>query len=321
MRATLALAGDTMLGRAVADQIRSDGPRSVVAAEVRDAVADADIVVLNLECCITERGQPWPDPQKPYFFRAPPIAVDTLSWLGVDAVTLANNHALDYGAEALLDTRRNLGSAGIAAVGAGADAAEARSPVVLRAGGMRVGVVGVTDHPKDFAAGEDRPGVAYANLGRKLPGWLGETLTRLRGEADVSVVLPHWGPNMVAEPLSRVRKAAKALQAAGASFVAGHSAHVFHGVEGPVCYDVGDFVDDFVVDPALRNDLGLLVFVTFDESGPTRLAALPLALDFCYTRPATGDDYTWVRDRFVAACRTFGTDVREDDGRLVIQWR
>src|SRR5919106_3724879 len=109
----LALAGDTMLGRGVARELALRSPRSLVADEVVEVAREADLFVLNLECCISERGRRWPDPRKPFFFRAPPAAVETLVHLGVDCVTLANNHALDYGIDALLDTFDHLREAGI----------------------------------------------------------------------------------------------------------------------------------------------------------------------------------------------------------------
>ena len=119
----LALAGDTMLGRGVAEALASRPPESLFSREVVAVMREADLAVLNLECCISERGTPWPDPRKPFFFRAPPVAVETLTHLGVDCVTLANNHALDFGEEALVDTFAHLSAAGIAWVGAGLDVA------------------------------------------------------------------------------------------------------------------------------------------------------------------------------------------------------
>jgi poly-gamma-glutamate capsule biosynthesis protein CapA/YwtB (metallophosphatase superfamily) len=319
MTITVALAGDTMLGRGVARALATAPPEALVAPEVRAALAQADLVVLNLECCISERGRPWGVPGKPFFFRAPPRAVELLVLLGVDCVTLANNHALDYGVDALLDTLAHLATAGIAVVGAGADLQQARRPAILAAGGLRVAVVGVTDHPADFAAGPGRPGVAFADLGRQVPDWLLQTV---RGaDADAALVTPHWGPNMTAAPVSNVRRAAAALVDAGATLVAGHSAHVPHGVAGRVLYDLGDFLDDYRVDPRLRNDLGLLFLVTLDARGPVRLEALPLKLEFCHTRLAAGEDVAWMRRRFRAACATLGTTVEDEAGRLTISWR
>jgi poly-gamma-glutamate capsule biosynthesis protein CapA/YwtB (metallophosphatase superfamily) len=319
MTVTVALAGDTMLGRSVAQTLTRTPPQALVAPEVRATLAQADLVVLNLECCISERGRPWPASGKPFFFRAPPRAVELLILLGTDCVTLANNHALDYGVDALTDTLEYLAAAGIAAVGAGADLERARRPVTLAAGGLRVAVVGATDHPPDFAAGPDRPGVAFADLARQVPDWLLESVRA--ADAEVMLVTPHWGPNMTSAPVGHVRRAADALVDAGATLVAGHSAHVPHGVAGPVLYDLGDFLDDYRVDPRLRNDLGLLFLVTLDGGGPIRLEALPLKLEYCHTRLATGEDAAWMRHRFRAACAALGTTVEEAAGRLLISWR
>jgi poly-gamma-glutamate synthesis protein (capsule biosynthesis protein) len=314
----LALAGDTMLGRGVAEAIRSSGPTSLFAEEVKEATRSADLFVLNLECCISDRGERWPDRDKPFFFRAPPDAVETLLDLGVDAVTLANNHALDYGEVALLDTLDHLARAGIAVVGSGRDRAEARKPAVLQHGGFRLGVVGVTDHPLDFAASE-RAGVAYADLWTgHVSNWLTETVSALTSETDAVLVTPHWGPNMTSAPPPHVRAAASELADAGADVIAGHSAHVFHGVSGSVIYDMGDFIDDYAVDHHLRNDLGLLFLVELDAAGPARIEAMPLRLDHCFTRPADEADFAWIKRRFRAACAEFDTDVYEKSGRLVV---
>ena len=319
MTITVALAGDTMLGRSVAHALATTPLQALVAPEVREAMGQADLVVLNLECCISERGRPWKAPGKPFFFRAPPQAVELLALLGTDCVTLANNHALDYGVDALADTLEHLAAAGIAAVGAGPDLERARRPATLAAGGLRVTVIGVTDHPPDFAAAPDRPGVAFADLGRRVPDWLLETVRA--ADAEVRLVTPHWGPNMTSAPVGHVRRAAAALLQAGATLVAGHSAHVPHGVAGPVLYDLGDFLDDYRVDPKLRNDLGLLFLVTLDGRGPLRLEALPLKLEFCHTRLATGSDADWMRRRFRSACAALGTTAREEAGRLTVTWR
>ncbi|MGH9167727.1 MAG: CapA family protein, partial [Acidimicrobiia bacterium] len=204
----LALAGDTMLGRKVGEAIDSSAP--LFSEEVVAAVREADLVVLNLECCISERGERWPDPRKPFFFRAPPKAVEVLDHLGVDCVTLANNHALDYGPVALRDTLDLLSRAGIATVGAGRDVDEARAPAVVERDGFRLGVIGFTDHPEDFAAGASRPGVALVDLGvTELPGWLAEAIRGL--DADAVLLTPHWGPNMTPEPLPHIRGMADLL--------------------------------------------------------------------------------------------------------------
>ena len=313
MSLTIALAGDTMLGRGVARAL-TESRWPLVAPEVAEIAAEADLFVVNLECCISRRGARWPDPDKPFFFRAPPEAAQMLAELGIDCVTLANNHALDYGAEGLLDTLEHLAAAGVGWVGAGADVQAARAPQVLEAAGGRVRVVAVSDHPRDFAAGPDRPGIAFADLRRgALPRWLPATIA---DATEPVLVSPHWGPNMTSEPVAHVRDAGAALEAAGAALVAGHSAHVFHGVRGPILYDLGDFLDDYAVDPELRNDLGVLFLATFDGVELASMEAVPLKLEYCHTRLADGEDAAWVRRRFARACANLGTEVTEVAGRL-----
>jgi len=313
----LALAGDTMLGRKVAEAIVGNGPESLFADEVIALTRSADLFVLNLECCISRRGSRWPDPRKPFFFRAPPAATEVLTRLGADCVTLANNHALDYGPEALLDTFEHLRAAGIPWVGAGRNRDEARAPVILEKNGVRLGVIGCSDHPLDFAAGPTSPGIAYVDLQRGLD-WLPPAIAGL--DVDVVLVTPHWGPNMIPDPLPYVRRAAVALRGAGATLIAGHSAHVFHGVQRAILYDLGDFIDDYAVDRE-RNDLGLLFFVTLDKHGPLRLEAVPLKLEYCYTDLAEGEEADWVRHRFRAASEALGRKAAEKEDRLVMVWR
>jgi poly-gamma-glutamate capsule biosynthesis protein CapA/YwtB (metallophosphatase superfamily) len=314
---TLALAGDTMLGRGTAEALGRRAPHTLISDEIVAAAGEADFLLLNLECCISERGEPWPDANKPFFFRAPPVAVETLAHLGVDCVTLANNHALDFGYDALEDTLVNLGAAGIACVGAGPDRAGARAPALFDVDGRSLAVLSVTDHSRDYAAGEASPGVALADFQEGSPEWLVDAIEQHRD--DIVLVSPHWGPNMIAEPQPQIVAAGRSLIEAGADVVAGHSAHVFHGMNPPVLYDLGDFLDDYAVDPILRNDLGLLCLVTLDEFGPRRIEALPLQLEYARTDVARGESADWIARRLTSACAAFGTRVAKVGSRLVIE--
>jgi poly-gamma-glutamate capsule biosynthesis protein CapA/YwtB (metallophosphatase superfamily) len=320
MTVKLALAGDTMLGRGVAEWITRYGPGALFAPELKQTAAEADAFVLNLECCVSDRGRPAPVPGKPFYFRAPPAAVRALTELGVNAVSLANNHALDFGPTALADTLELLTAAGIQTVGAGANEEQARAPAVLTVCGLRIGLIGVVDHAEEFAAGPDRPGTAYTDLTGDVPPWLTDAVHQLRERTDITLVATHWGPNMVGQPVRHVRRAAPELTAAGASLVVGHSAHVFHGFTRQVLFDLGDFIDDYAVHPQLRNDLGLLFLVTLDATGVRRVEAVPLTLKYCHTRLAAGADHAWISDRLRRVCAPFGTELTERDGRLTACW-
>jgi poly-gamma-glutamate synthesis protein (capsule biosynthesis protein) len=225
---------------------------------------------------------------------------------------------LDFDKPALLDTLDYLKDAGIAVAGAGVDLEAARAPAVVVAGGVSVGLVAVTDHPADFAAGESDPGVAYADLKNEVPDWLIESITRL--ETDLVLVTPHWGPNMVLEPVPHVRQAAQELRRAGATLVAGHSAHVVHGAHDRVMFDLGDFVDDYAVDPLMRNDLGMFFLVTIESRRPTLLEAIPLKLDYCFTRLAEGSDAEQIARRFLESSVAMGSDAWQSEGRVFVRF-
>src|SRR5262249_21738988 len=157
----------------------------------------------------------------------------------------------------------------------------------------------------------DRPGIAVADIRRSVPEWL-------RQRAPGAFVCPHWGPNMQPSPLRSIRAATRELRAAGARFLAGTSAHVFQGGEGNVLYDLGDFLDDYARNPQLRNDLGLLFLVDLEPDGARRIEAVPLKLEYAFTRLAVGEDARWIRRRFTEACAELGTEVLQEQDRPVI---
>jgi poly-gamma-glutamate capsule biosynthesis protein CapA/YwtB (metallophosphatase superfamily) len=314
---TLALAGDTMLGRGVAERLAAHPVRSLFGEDLLEVLRDTDGMLVNLECCISERGAPWPG--RVFHFRAPPIAVDALSLLGVRWVTLANNHALDYGFAALLDTLEHLRRAGIAAAGAGEDVGTARAPVPMDVGGTAMTLLSFTDHPPEYGADGRRPGVAFADLHDGLPEWLRERVRQTSREGPPVLVSPHWGPNMTTDPPAYVEHAAARLRAAGASLIAGHSAHVFHGVAGRVLFDLGDFLDDYATNRVVRNDLGLLWLLTIEDGLATAVDAVPLHLGYSHTTLARGNDARWVRRRFRQACAKLGTDVVDADAWLRVR--
>ena len=303
-----------MLGRKVAERF---GSVRLLAPEVQEIAGAADLFVANLECCISDRGEPVQMLGKPFFFRAPPAAAEWLADAGVSCVTLANNHVLDFGEEALADTLEHLRGAGVAFAGAGGDEAAARAPAILDAGGVHVRVVAVGDHPSSYAAGAARPGIAFADLEVEgVPEWLRSAAAP---DADLTIVSPHWGPNMQPDPVPHVRRAAAALEAAGATLIAGHSAHVPQGASGRTLFDLGDFLDDYRVDPELRNDLGLLWLVTLDAGGPQRIEAVPLRLEFTHTRLADDDETRLLRSLLEDRCAAVGSTVSREGDRLVFR--
>jgi poly-gamma-glutamate capsule biosynthesis protein CapA/YwtB (metallophosphatase superfamily) len=321
----IGLLGDVMLGRQVADELSRIAPEEVWSPALRALVEDeCSGVVCNLECCLSRRGERTQRiPGKPFFFRGPPEAVQCLQALGVRVASLANNHALDYEVDALADTLKLLGGAGIATAGAGPTVEAARRPAVVEMGDARVSLVAASDHPSAFAAGPHGSGIAWADLRAELPEWLTEELARAREAADLVIAFPHWGPNMSPAPARWQRRRAADLLAAGADLVAGHSAHVFHGVGRgsggqPILYDLGGAMDDYAIDSELRNDVGLLAL--WRPGGDPDVELVALHLRHAHADVAAGPEAEWAASRLARACRRLGTTVdRTAEARFTLR--
>ena len=218
-----------------------------------------------------------------------------------------------------------LDHAGIAHAGAGVDATAAERPARLDADGLRVAVVACADHPDAWAGGPDAAGIRFIRIGSETDlERVARSLDEARTGADLVVLTLHWGPNMRDRPTKEFRKFARAAVDAGADVVWGHSAHVVQGIEfhrgRPILYDTGELVDDYAVDPELRNDLGALFQVHVRSRVIDEVAALPLRIDDMRTGRARGEDRTWFVDKFTAECAALGTIVEERaDGWLAVR--
>lgn len=314
-----------MLGRGVGETLTAGAPPAGLwQASLRELAGSLDLVICNLECCLSARGAPTTlIAGKPFFFRGPPQAVQSLRAMGVRVAGIANNHLLDFGPDAGADTIALLRAQGIATAGAGADVEAARAPAIVSCAGARVGVLALCDHPAAYAAGEHRFGTAYAPLREGPPDWLPGAIAELRTRCELVVVFVHWGPNMTTGPADWQRVAAAAMCAAGADLVAGHSAHVFHGVGfehgRPVIYDLGDALDDYRTDPLLRNDLGVLA-IWSPGGGEAEVELVGLALEYAHTRLAAGREADWIAERLGQACGGLGSTVeRVERGRFRIR--
>ncbi len=225
-------------------------------AEVADALA-ADVTMVNLETAVTERGEAVP---KEFNFRAPAAAFAALRSGGVDVVTLANNHGMDFGEEGLIDTlaAAQEPTTGLPLVGAGHDEAEAYTPFRLRVRGQRISIFGasrVTDGHLvgPWTATEDGPGLAVAED----PTRLLEAVRAERSEADTLVVYLHWGRERVGCPVADQPEIADELIEAGADVIVGSHAHIPLGGglrDGAyVHYGLGNFAFGSAVGPSAES--------------------------------------------------------------------
>lgn len=321
----IALAGDVMLGRGVSEVLRRSPDPAEVWGDVLPLLREADLRVVNLECAITAHERPWTRTPKLFHFRADPGAVACLVAAGIDVCSLANNHVVDFEATGLLDTLRHLDAAGIAHAGAGRDLEEARRPAFIDTGGTRVAVVAWTDNEPAFGAGPDRPGTHYlpVSLEAHVLERVAAVLDRARAEADLVIATVHWGPNMVQRPSDRFRRFARAVIDQGADLFHGHSAHVFQGVElhrgRPILYDTGDFLDDYAVDPVLRNDWSFLFRARFDGRRFTALELVPVTLPYAAVRLATGEAREAMMRRMATLSEEMGARLERREGRLWLE--
>jgi poly-gamma-glutamate capsule biosynthesis protein CapA/YwtB (metallophosphatase superfamily) len=320
----LGFGGDVMLGRKTADALRAYGT-SVLWEGASPPLGRPSWLLVNLECALTGCEERGPKAAPVFFFRAPPhLGVAALRAAHVSCVNLANNHVLDFGVAGLLDTLAALDRAGIAHVGAGANLEAAAAARLFSFGGLRLAVLGFTDNEPGWAASPTRPGVHYVPLdpGDSAFTALLHRIAVAREQADLVVVSAHWGPNMRERPRAAARRAARLLVEAGAGVVHGHSAHVIQGVEliegQPVLYDCGGLVDDYAVDPVLRNDWSFLVLLDRERA---ELRAVPLQLDHCHTRAAPTDVAPTMCARLLERCRDLATAAFTDRQEVVIPLR
>jgi len=322
--ATIALTGDVMLGRLMNDVLAEHGP-AYPWGDTLPLLRQADLTLVNLECVIATSGRPWNLWPKVFHFRADPIALDALKEAGVDFVSLANNHVLDYQEEALLEMLDRLDAAGIAHAGAGRNLAEAAHPAMLEANGLRIGVLALTDNEPGWAATQDRPGTNYLPITTNA-----ETFRRVeqgiddarRAGADLVLISSHWGPNMRERPSPQFQQFARATIDAGADLYLGHSAHIIQGIEvykgKPIFYDAGDFVDDYAVDPILRNDRSILILCTLGTEGVRNVELLPVLIANFQVNLAKGEDHRAIAARLRMLSAEFGTRLASTNSRLKI---
>jgi poly-gamma-glutamate synthesis protein (capsule biosynthesis protein) len=264
---TIAAGGDTVLGFNLQDHLdeqlalgRSrDELFDLYFRGVRDVLGKADIAILNLECPFTDRGEKLP---KNFNFRARPELVEILKRASIEAVSVANNHAMDFGADGMNDTRTTLDAAGIAHFGTGNNLAEARQPLILERNGLRVGFLGYYFQsaddmlePAEIFALDDRPGAAgcYTDLAQ-IKEMVSADIAALVPAVDAVIPFFHWGKEGQYVVGGYQTEIAHLCIKQGARAILGAHPHRLHGVEvyegAPIFYSLGNFVYGGVKNPS-----------------------------------------------------------------------
>ncbi len=282
--ATMVFTGDVMMGSAVRGNYDSRGIDGILSEYLKNEMVNADITMINQEFPFSTRGTPMANKQ--YTFRVDPSYLAAFGDMGVDVVSLANNHALDYGEDALLDTFQSLDGAGIPYAGAGETKERAEQPILLERGGRTVGVL---------SASRVIPVVSW-NIENRQPGMfctydstaLVAAIKKVRQQCDYVVVYVHWGVERTNHPVDYQRALAKAYIDAGADLVVGSHPHVPQGIEyyqgKPIVYSLGNFI----FNPNMASTYMLKVL--WKESGESVLTVIPVATAGAKTRELTGQE-------------------------------
>lgn len=235
----VAAVGDLSLNGGYDRLLRRHGP-DYPFRRVSDRWRSADVRLGNLESPVTTAPKVAPSRCS---LRGAIGALDSLAAAGFDCVSLANNHAMDFGPYGLSETIDRLDAAGVAHVGAGPDEASARAPVILRRGGQRVGILAYCDvrQRAPLYAGLSTPGIAELR-----PEDCLREIRELRPEVDRLIVQLHWGVEWAQLPSPEQRRVAREFARAGVDLIVGHHPHVLQPMEWldgvPVFYSLGNFL-------------------------------------------------------------------------------
>jgi poly-gamma-glutamate capsule biosynthesis protein CapA/YwtB (metallophosphatase superfamily) len=338
---TIAAVGDFMIERRFA---------SADVEAVRAVLAGPDVVIANVDTVLSDKGTPVP---KWANLRGPREAAGDLRTMGIDLIAMANNHAMDFRAEGMLDTLRAFDEAGLMHAGAGANLRAATEPAIVRAGDRTAAILAMAcTLPPESAAGPDWPGVAPVHVRHAFvvdetllteqPGtvpavkcWLDEAdLARVRADvaaartrADVVVAVVHWGvpapwrapSHPIVQKYQRVL--GHALIDAGADAVLGNHAHELHGIEyyreKPIAYCLGNFWIDTIDKYPWMGRESLVLRLEFGSEVAPEVEIAPLLLDEGgVPRPDPSARAVALIARLSAE---FGVAVDKRDGRFVVR--
>lgn len=288
---TLLFAGDVLFDDSYSPMVslkqRENGVEDCFSKDLLKEMREADIFMINNEFTYTNRGEPLED--KSYTFRTKPENVKYLFDMGVDIVSLANNHSFDFGEISLLDSIDTLEKAGMPMVGAGRNLDEASAAYYFEIDGIKIGFVSATqierfDDPPTRGADENQSGV-FRSL---YPENLYNAVTEAEKECDFLVAYVHWGTEKMNEIDWSQIEQGPGLVEAGADLVIGAHPHVLQGVEAvndtPIAYSLGNFwFNSFTQDSCV-------VKVVINEEGIESFQLIPTLQKGCVTSLMHGSE-------------------------------
>lgn len=304
--------GDLMLGRGVGGRLKEQhaGNYPFAFEKVDGLLKWGDIIFANLENPISNRGRPTKG--KLINLRTSVEAFEAVKYGGFNLLSLANNHMMDYGEDAFLDTLEILDKNNIAHSGAGKDINEARKPAVVVKNKIKTALLSYTDMwnvcygpgSRVFSADEKHPGVAP-----RLQEMILEDLKKVRGNADLVIISLHWGIEDSFNLMPEQIQFAHTLIDNGADIILGHHPHQFQGMEiyrgKPIIYSMGNFIFD-QNDP--ENQESFLLHLVYRRKELDSLEAIPIKIvDKTQVAPQTGKDAGKILEREKGLCEKLGT--------------
>ncbi len=257
---------------------RGKGVLGILSEEVTNTMTSSDLMVVNSEFTVSERGQKLSGKQ--YTFRAKPERLSIYHEMGVDLVTLANNHVYDFGRDAFLDMLDAFDNEKIPRIGAGHNIEEAKKPYYFIVNGYKIAFVNATRAEKYIMTPEaevDSPGVFRCYD----PTAMEELIKNVKQESDFVIAIIHFGKEGSHDLEKEQVESAKKYIDAGASAVVGHHAHVLQGIEiyndKPIIYNLGDFIFN------ANTEETAMFQIKLNDDGSQEYYILPALQKGCFT--------------------------------------
>jgi poly-gamma-glutamate synthesis protein (capsule biosynthesis protein) len=275
---SFAAVGDIYFCRGVAPVIEENGV-DYLFESTSEIISSYDLAFCNLECALSNRGTPL---EKRFLFRSDTSCAYALSAAGFDVVCLGNNHTIDYGYDALLDTVDAVENAGMIEVGTQVAGTDDPGFRIIEKNGLDIGFLAFSDLYDD--AGEVPEGYPYVMMVD--PVTLPQQVADAKSRCDVLIVSMHWGVDYLDFPTERQQALAKLCIDEGADLILGHHPHVLQDVEiykgKPIVYSMGGFVWDSSRDGADHS--GIFAFELGEDSAEF-VEMIPVEIVGCRPEP------------------------------------
>ncbi|MBG9736385.1 CapA family protein [Paenibacillus alvei] len=284
----LTFVGDMMMSGRVEDVVKDKG-YDFPYYYAKSLLQDADLAIGNLETPLTTGGKPADN--KLFVYKSSPKMAQVMADAGIDIVNLANNHSMDQGEEGLLDTFQALKAANVSYIGAGKNSKEAYTPLIVERNGIKLAFLGLSRVIPDdsWYAWKNKPGVATTYEGTKERA--AESIKAAKKEADIVVVIAHWGEERTDEPNAKQKELAKLFVDSGADLIVGGHPHVVQGFEQQqdswIAYSMGNFIFTQAENPKTWETMALQAECKKD--GKCELKMTPYFTDVGQAIPLEGE--------------------------------